>query len=514
MKFYRGLLALLALLFFFNLVSSQSFYISYNSFSGGVQEIEKTLDNQLIVFSNHFNSNIHNLVKVDGDGQILWQRELKSPYPANSFGVTQTTDSGFVSLRTSYTGNGMISIVKVDKNGNYLWSKKFNESTTNQGNDIAATEDGGFAVIGGGCSGNNFVVKFDVNGDIVWKNQYRDLSQAGSIAFKIIQGSDHSLIVAGCTSGAVLVPKLYLMSIDANGNTLWNRNYPLPRSTWATGLIETADGGYAVSGYTNTMDSTLNAAFLLRTNGSGGVLWAKGYRHALEVYPKDIVQVGDGGFVLTGIIDYPSGLGQQMLNLKTDTQGNVEWANSAGNFAFSGSGLDQLLSNEWLIGNYFYTGGFADNTILVKNDLSGFNPCVHDTVNFTAVPLPVSVSSPTITLYSLNFMADTALITSGSPNYVRNLMCTPVAMEEDVKGEELRIIPNPIGEVARVEFGRVLDGGTVRIFDIVGKCIKEIEGVSGDGVVLGREGLGSGGYFIRVVDGAGGFVGSGRFLVD
>jgi len=87
-------------------------------------------------------------------------------------------------------------------------------------------------------------------------------------------------------------------------------------------IVQTADGGYAVAGY------TYGSNWLLKTDAQGKVLWTKTYESndmgALGSKVTSMIKTNDAGFALAGSADTPNG-GTDFWLIKADSKGNAQW---------------------------------------------------------------------------------------------------------------------------------------------------------------------------------------------
>ncbi len=130
------------------------------------------------------------VVKVDSLGNLEWQRALGGS--GNDFlsAVTLTGDGGYVVVGRTESSDGDVIgyhgggsdmwVVKLDADGNLIWQNALGGSADSQGRSIIATNDGGFIVAGstsasdGDVTFNNgafdgWVVKLDSLGELVWE---------------------------------------------------------------------------------------------------------------------------------------------------------------------------------------------------------------------------------------------------------------------------------------------------------------------------------------------------------
>lgn len=131
----------------------------------------------------------------------------------------------------------------------------------------------------------------------------------------------------------------------------------------AQSVTSTNDGGYAVLGYTQSMDGDItdkqNESFdywLLKFNSENTLQWSKTYGGSSDDKGSDIIQTSDGGFAILG---YSSSNDQDLSQnagsndywlAKLDALGNISWQKSFGfSGADSGTSLIQTTDNGYLL---------------------------------------------------------------------------------------------------------------------------------------------------------------------
>ena len=112
----------------------------------------------------------------------------------------------------------------------------------------------------------------------------------------------------------------------------WVRTYE-GDPVWAAldGLV-TDDGGYLLIGSTNYShrNTRQEDVYLVKTDASGEIVWARAYGGDDFDRGNAVVQAGDGGFVILGETE-SSGAGDwDMLLLKVDADGNELWSKTFG----------------------------------------------------------------------------------------------------------------------------------------------------------------------------------------
>ncbi len=110
------------------------------------------------------------IVKLDINGTIQWQKSLGGSGDEGLSSIQQTIDGGYIAVGTSDSNDGDVSgnhgyydswLVKLDLNGNLLWQKSIGGSWEEWAHTIHQTLDGGFIIAGqsysndGDISGNH-----------------------------------------------------------------------------------------------------------------------------------------------------------------------------------------------------------------------------------------------------------------------------------------------------------------------------------------------------------------------
>ena len=130
------------------------------------------------------------------------------------------------------------------------------------------------------------------------------------------------------------------------GEVAWMKTYGGSGDDTAREVIVTADGGYAILGFSNSMDGDLigkttpvNDYWLLRLNADGELLWSKTYGGSGDDQGQSVIQTADGGFAITGYAMSSDGDASNNEGfhdnwiVRLDSKGNILWERS---FGFSG----------------------------------------------------------------------------------------------------------------------------------------------------------------------------------
>lgn len=253
------------------------------------------------------------LLKTDANGRILWQRN----YALNGFGlsVDETTDGGFViaGYTDSAAGaeNDDVFLMRTNANGQVIWLQTYGGSERDQGRSTQQTRDGGFIIAGktfsfGALGSDVYLIKTDVNGNEVWARTYGGLKsdQANSVQ----QTADGGYIITGWTqSFSVGGTDVYLLKTDADGDTVWTGSYGGFLNDGGSSVRETSDGGYIIAGWTSSFGAGDDDVYLLKIDSNGHILWTETFGSTGEDYANSVRQTTDGGYIIAGYAEVNGG---------------------------------------------------------------------------------------------------------------------------------------------------------------------------------------------------------------
>jgi hypothetical protein len=108
------------------------------------------------VTGNHGESDYW-VIKLDGTGNLLWQKSLGGTGSDGARSIQQTSDGGYIVAGHSNSTDGDVKgnqggddywIVKLDNIGNLTWQKAMGGTDTDIAKSIQQTSDGGYIVAG------------------------------------------------------------------------------------------------------------------------------------------------------------------------------------------------------------------------------------------------------------------------------------------------------------------------------------------------------------------------------
>lgn len=345
---------------------------------------------------------------------VEWDRVIGGNLPGNGYSVCETSDGTIVVTGTieTTTKKNDIALIKLDLNGNIVWNTSFGGTDDDIGYCVRQTSDGGYVIAGAVdvhfaqmYFSDHGLAKVDRNSTLLWMKSHHFNRESWGRA--MLETSDHGFLIVGFTSSNwldVLVlktdelgneqwhamfggPKIdygwavergtdggylilghkepysndtvWLIKIDEEGHELWNRTVPGTKNVWASSMVRSFDGGYVITGSQYRPPST--DAWMLKVNALGDEYWNRTYGGPLDEYGDVVQQTDDGGYVVSGFIE-ASGYYYTLWIVRTDTYGKEQWNRSfSGKYISGSSDIKQTTDGAFII-----TGTFDFNIWVLK----------------------------------------------------------------------------------------------------------------------------------------------------
>ena len=153
-------------------------------------------------------------------------------------------------------------------------------------------------------------------------------------------------------------------------DTLWSRAYDIYFRESCNLILSVADGGFAVGGESRPENGVLSP-WLMRVDSTGNVLWSQTYTSAYgSSSAEDLLLLDDGRFLLAGWEEYGSSWNIRLI--MTDASGQIEWEKAIGEEDISEFALDVARTDD---GGFVLTGGWGtsdyEQILLMKTDSLG-----------------------------------------------------------------------------------------------------------------------------------------------
>lgn len=254
-----------------------------------------------------------------------------------------------------------------------LFHKSFNASVSLEVKNSGPTQNG-ILICGttepNTSSSDGFIVKTDLDGNIVWSYTYGGSDE--DVINEVKQTSDGGYIATGYTRSAGAGDEdLILLKLDANGGVVWSKTYGTTTDDFGLDVIQTSDGGYAACGVARSVVTATDEGgfYILKTNSSGTETWSKMYGQDGSISAYNILQKADGSLLVSGSAWGSSEITIQEIDV---TDGSINWANAYTVFGPYANNIEVIqLPGDSLMA---YCSGWSTNTqtfVLLKIDPQG-----------------------------------------------------------------------------------------------------------------------------------------------
>lgn len=235
---------------------------------------------------------------------------------------------------------------------------------------------GGYLLVGdsagGGDGGEIYLVRADSNGTPVREARV-PIGAANPVAAS--RTPENGTVVVGGSGGAGPgSADVVLARLDPDGRQLWSRSYSARGERNAAAAVRPAsDGGYLVAGTTELPSGGSPGLLLLKVGEDGGEAWHRSLSLGGSVLVvSDLVATPDGGYLVVGSTGGGRAALLDILLVKVSSGGNREWQRtySFGAETASGQTLAPASDGGWLLlGGVGGAGSHA--AVLVKVDTAG-----------------------------------------------------------------------------------------------------------------------------------------------
>ena len=271
--------------------------------------------------------------------------------------------------------------------GQSIFMKLYGGPENEEARSIAETMDGGFIVAGqtssyglsiGGVTRDAYLIKLDEEGNTEWMRHYGE--DWPDQFWKVRQTPDSGFIAVGTTYSWNQNPGgSYLMvKVDKLGEPQWTRIFGFPGQDDAYDVHPTADGGYLMSGLTNSYGAGNYDFYLFKSDSTGAAHWGKAFGGQYHEHGRESIVTVDGSYVMSGTSNSFLSSGNFLIS-KTDPSGNELWTRAYDLIGTENANTSMIETSDF---GYLVAGG--TNTIsqnsaawLMKTDSSGQTQWIH-----------------------------------------------------------------------------------------------------------------------------------------
>lgn len=268
--------------------------------------------------------------RTDALGNTQWTMEYGDK-DLNEFlhSIDETSDGGCIGVGFTYpdtANNSSISLLKVDNLGNVEWERIYKFSEFGDiGWCVLEAPDGGYTIAAQCLQGTEQalrVFKVDTSGSVMWSCSL--VVGSSNIEIKGMEHTDDGGYIAVGTLRTT--EDIWLVKLDGNGQVEWQSFIGTDRPDNGQSVVQKADGGYLVAGFTHVSSSGDWDAYIAEVDSLGNKLWDQQFSTNVQdarVYAFGIVETSPGNCVFIGEYNAPTTIGEIWL-VAVESQYGIE----------------------------------------------------------------------------------------------------------------------------------------------------------------------------------------------
>lgn len=240
------------------------------------------------------------LIKVDSDGEKVWEKTIVTTENDYLTDVKQTSDGGYIAIGSQHSSEKLydVWVVLTDSTGTVVWENTYGWTGQDYGNSILEDSNGDFVWTGSREHGDQNKVyygKISPTGELLTQI----FSLTPSIGYKIIESSDGGYVVVGTgVPQEIYGGQMMTIKLNATLSKQWTSYQGYAGDRVLLDVIEAKNGDFVSVGYTDI--NIVATPWILRVDSEGETVGLAHFNDYDSWSASNIVQLDDGGFVMSG----------------------------------------------------------------------------------------------------------------------------------------------------------------------------------------------------------------------
>ncbi len=451
------------------------------------------------------------LMRINQNGDILWQSSIGGSELDYAQVLARCIDYNIIvggHTRSFGAGSTDIFLLKVDQNGNIIWQKAYGTFDDNAIATLIPTDDGGFIVggwsyLGAGKSHDALIFKTDSKGNIIWQKHYGTENYEG--IRDIIKSTDGNYIFVGLTSSEQTQFDILVAKIDTNGNIIWKKSIAGPRYENPVNIVNN-NGTYLIIGTSDSFspDSSKDI-FVIAMDNDGNFLWGLNYPDNFEtslissckLEPNKILTIGNAhpktswiSDMLVAIFNYDG----EFINGKLF--GGID--NELG-YAITPYRINSILAGGY---SYSFSNGNSDILLISTDESLSLPPGEVQTRDFILTSKPFNIhpniKNPDITVDTSSILIISEVeFTTSNPNLTSRNLNFISSVETCEKSRKITVRTTSNGIYIDLS-SELPPRATIKISNLLGQEILNVSFTNQRHICVSTSNFNPGIYFIYI----------------
>ena len=278
------------------------------------------------------------ILKYNNNGNLVWKKDVTTNSYSNAFkcdiNAVGTFKDGSIIVGAGASSYDNV-IIKYDKNGNTIWKKSiptYYYNSKNQYykiNTINITNDDNI-IVGANSQydgAEKIIIKYDSNGNLIWKKTLPTYKSGEYYYVEQLLISNDNNIIIGVDSYSDSQGRA-ILKYDSNGNLIWNKKIPTYYDNGETRYYRISttninNNNEIIVGANGSTDSSSKS--LLKYDSNGNLIWKKdipSYKSG-EYYYIEKMNITNKNEIIVGVDSYSDSQGRAIL--KYNNNGELLW---------------------------------------------------------------------------------------------------------------------------------------------------------------------------------------------
>jgi hypothetical protein len=285
-------------------------------------------------------SNLMVLYKIDGNGNLLWWKELGFFFSVSPSKATKLSDSTIVFMIYPFSSVYSMALLKVDFNGNILWTRDIFKPSSELFVSIAPTTDGGFMLAGQNSYSHFILMHFDANGAILSQHTYTSSSGLNIYVHDMISDGNNQFSYCGYASGPGITNNPFIFFRSDSAGYIYNYTESYIPQGFSPGyaslrklIVKSTNGGHYCQFPVNDSLAVNKKFSLMYFNLMSQLVWSRYIETSDSIIaPTCIAATPDNGCIVIAANAVSLNVPVQYYPaaLKFSDTGNLEWSKIPG----------------------------------------------------------------------------------------------------------------------------------------------------------------------------------------